>query len=87
MLQDVASRNQIFRDDQQVFVRYLLENPHLATIDNDRKLFLTGFKEPLYNHAMSYILGMKYKTVASRESVALIHCNSKESNHAYYRLK
>lgn len=88
MLRAVANQNEIFRDDQQVFVRYLVENPHLVSIDVNRKLFVTGYKEPMNKYGVSFVLGLA--TVAGREvlehgSVSLIHCNSKDSNNAYYR--
>ena len=33
------------KDDQQVFVRYMLENPDMASIDVENTFFMTGFKE------------------------------------------
>ena len=88
MLHDVAARNEIFRDDQQVFVRYLLENPHLVSIDVERKLFLTAYKEPMQKYAVSYILGLEAvmgSANVDHGGISLIHCNSKDSNNAYYR--
>lgn len=84
----VTQRNEIFRDDQQVFVRYLIENPHLVSVDVDRKLFLTGYKEPLENFAISSVLGLAHISKGlsiDHGSIALIHCNQKGSNSAYYR--
>ena len=88
MLRDVSQRNEMFRDDQEVFVRYLIENPHLASIDVDRKLFITAFKEPMQQYALSYILDFSYVADVKNYkhgSISLIHCNSKDSNNAYYR--
>lgn len=88
MLRDVAHRNEIFRDDQQVFVRYLLENPHLVSIDVDRKLFLTGYKEPMEKYSISFILDfypISETKPLSHGTICLLHCNSKDSNNAYYR--
>ena len=88
MLRDVANRNEVFRDDQQVFVRYLIENPHLVSIDVNRKLFVTGYKEPMSKYGVSFLLGLATvngQTVLDHGSVSLIHCNSKDSNNAYYR--
>lgn len=88
MLRDVAARNEVFRDDQQVFVRYMIENPHLVSIDDARKLFLTAYKEPMQQYAVNYVLGL----VSTQDGVenmlgtiSLIHCNNKDSNTAYYR--
>lgn len=84
----MTARNEVFRDDQEVFVRYLLENPHLVSIDTERKLFLTAYKEPMHSYAIDYTLGLT--TVSGRETmlpgtISLIHCNNKNSNNAYYR--
>lgn len=89
MLVEVSARNQIFRDDQQLFVRYFLENPHLVSIDVDRKLFLTGYKEPMHRYALSFVLGLEINDNeyggVQLNSVSLMHCNNKDSNGAYYR--
>ena len=35
----------IVRDDQQLFVRYLLRNPHILSVDIGNHLFQCGYKE------------------------------------------
>eukprot|EP01038_Epipyxis_sp_PR26KG_P015704 gene15704-21256_t len=44
MFDDIMKMADIIQDDQQLFVRYALENPHLVSIDINHEIFLTTFK-------------------------------------------
>lgn len=65
------------QDDQQLFVRYMLQNPHVISIDYDRSIFMTSYKEMVPDFMLSFRLGL---VVAGDDHVALLHCNSKASN-------
>jgi hypothetical protein len=44
-LQTIHAEMQLVRDDQQVFVRYLLRHPQLLSVDSSQRLFQCGYKE------------------------------------------
>ena len=69
------------RDDQQIFVRYMLENPHIVGLDVQHKLFLTMHKESstISNFNLEPDLSFTYRN----QSIGLVHFNNKKSNGLY----
>lgn len=44
-LMTILPQMQLIRDDQQVFIRYMLQYPHLLSVDFSHNFFQCGYKE------------------------------------------
>ena len=84
LLLDVRTNNVFFRDDQQFYVRHLVQNPHLISVDVNRELFMTGYKEDPREYYVSYRLGAALNS-ENRDNIGIIHCNQKEGNSCHAR--
>jgi len=74
----------IFRDDQQLFVRYLIEHPDMVSIDIHHRIFLTSFKSISASRSSSSLnmlpeLLLNYQN----QSIGLLHANNKDSSSSY----
>lgn len=91
--------NNIFRDDQQIFVRYMLQNPHLVSIsrlsatDDDSRdqkihseesLFLSLFKEATSDNSSQLTVTLDLKFIyQATSSIGLLHFNNRKSSNMY----
>ena len=69
------------RDDQQIFVRYMLENSDEVGLDLDNQLFLTMHKEASSFADFQFDLNLDFKY--RNRSVGLVHFNNKKSTGMY----
>jgi hypothetical protein len=92
-----AARASAVRDDQQIFVRYLHAQPHIASLDLARRHMFTGHREV---RAMSSAVhdeltftafkghqderyGLGHGLEVSAIQVGVLHCNNLRSNSLY----
>jgi hypothetical protein len=74
MLSDVQAMNEVFQDDQMMFVRYMLEHSHLVSVDQNRMMSATGYRECPDDYFITYLGG--YRHASSLHSIGILHCNS-----------
>lgn len=75
------------RDDQQIFIRYMAEHPDIVSIDLDRKMFYTGYRELLLETNELYLTIDLNVVVLSQgvvlENIGVVHCNNMGSYVTY----
>lgn len=87
MLQQVHRESESVRDDQQMFVRYALSNPHLVAVDRQQRLFRTAYHEFTDLRQLDVTLDVSFKAhdrpPEDDHEVRLLHFNNKASNGLY----
>jgi hypothetical protein len=71
-------------DDQQVIVRHFLRHPHLISVDDNNKLFLCAYKEPIHNLVGMHAHG-NFDIAGLNSTLALVHCNNRITDQYYAR--
>jgi len=85
MIKAANTLGDAFRNDQQYFVRYMLTNPDLVSLDTRREIFITGYKE-LRSSTKIFVhpdLSLHYVGEVSLHDIGVVHCNNIESNGIY----
>ena len=88
MFSAAALQASAVRDDQQILVRYAHSHPEIVSLDLDRQLFFTGYKEASAVHLVLMgdltALGSKGRGDALLFlGVGVFHCNNLKSNRLY----
>ena len=76
------------RDDQQIFVRYAHDHPEIISLDIERRLFFTGYKEASGFHLTLMgdltVIGSKGEDATMLFlGTGVFHCNNLKSNNIY----
>lgn len=68
--------HEYYRDDQMDLSRYLISNPHLASVDDDRKLFFSAYRE---SDGIAIEIGAIFNFKSSNRihhnNIGVLHCN------------
>ena len=82
----VYNHRDFVRDDQRIFTRIYLSNPHIASLDVESKHFLTGhhFGNGFVTLLPNLSLELSHPYTNSM-NIGLVHCNNKGSNLLYER--
>jgi hypothetical protein len=86
MLRYVNHYGRTFKDDQMIFVRYMLENPDIVAVDTGNAIFATNFKMQSSGDAVA----MDPQTLRLQQSghaIGLLHCNNIHSGSAYHSVQ
>ena len=81
MLKYAVQYGRTFRDDQLMFVRYMIEHPDIVAIDTGNRIFATNFK--MKSAPGDLKMTFDLTLTQSNAPVGLLHCNNKASGSSY----
>ena len=77
----IINRIMKVRDDQQIYLRYMLENPDMISFDYNNNMVLSTHKE--YSSLNKCNLTIDYLFTYNNKPIGIVHFNNKKANNFY----